>query len=68
MADRAEIAVGDQTQRLLAAMVGMHPPPDIGKQTGGMAQAAVFRGFPQLHHPDQTIGPGDQFFGMARRP
>ena len=29
MADRAEISVGDEAQRLFAAMVGMHPPADI---------------------------------------
>ncbi len=66
MADRAEIAVGDQTERLLAAVVGMHPPADIGQQAGGMAQAAVLVGLPQPHHPDQTIGPSDQFLGVAR--
>ena len=66
MADRAEIAVGDQIERLLAAIVGMHPPSDVRQQAGGMAQAAILVGFPQLHDPHQTIGPFDQFLGMAR--
>ena len=61
MADRAEIAVGDQVQRLLAAIVGMHPPSDIRQQAGGVAQPAVFVGFAQLDDPDQPIGPSDQF-------
>src|SRR5439155_410921 len=30
MSDRTEISVGDETERLLAAVVGMNPPPEIG--------------------------------------
>ena len=66
MSDRTEISVGDETERLLAAVVGMNPPSEIGQQAGGMAQAAIFLGFPQLYDPHQTIGPIDQFFRMAR--
>ena len=67
MGDCAEIAVDDQAQRLLAAMVGMHAPADVGEQARGVAQrssSGVSRSFTT---PDQTVGPGDQFFGMAGR-
>ena len=67
MVDRAEIAVGDKAQRLLAAVVGMHPPSDVGEEAGGMAQSAVLFGLAQLDHPRQAIGPGDQFLGVADR-
>ena len=43
MIDRAEIAVGDQVERLLAAIVGMRAPADIGEQAGGVAPAALLR-------------------------
>jgi hypothetical protein len=65
MSDRTEISVGDETERLFAAVVGMHPPSDIGQQASGMTQAAIFLGFPQFYDPHQTIGPVDQFFRMA---
>ena len=65
MADRAEIAVGDQAHGLFAAVIGMNPPADVGQKARGMAQPAVFLGFPQLRDPDQAVGPADQFLGMA---
>ena len=65
MTDRAEIAVGDQIERLLAAIVRMNPPADVRQQARGMAQPAIFGGFPQLRDPDQPVGPSDQFLGMA---
>ena len=48
MADRAEIAVGDEVERLLAAMVRMHAPADVGQQAGGVAQAALLLGLAQM--------------------
>ena len=56
MADRAEISVGDEIERLLAAVVGMHPPADVRQQAGGVAQPAVFLGFRATSRP----GPGDR--------
>src|SRR5258708_20513725 len=67
MTDRAEISVDDETERLLAAVVRMHPPADVRQQARGMAQAAVLVGFPQMYHPHQAIGPFDQFLGVAPR-
>ena len=41
--DGAEIAVGDQVERLLAAIVRMRAPADIGDEAGGVPPAALFR-------------------------
>ena len=35
--DRDEGGVGDDVERLLAAIVGMRPPTDVGEQASGMA-------------------------------
>src|SRR5277367_988224 len=67
MADRAEIAVGDQAEGLFAAVVGMYPPADVGQQAGSVAQATVFFCFAQLHDADQPVGPRNQFLRMMRR-
>jgi hypothetical protein len=68
MGDRTEISMDDEAERLLAAIVGMHPPPDIGQQAGGTAQAAILLGLAQLDDPHQPIGPFGQFFGMPCGP
>src|SRR6266550_8182405 len=47
MAYGAEISIGDEIERFLAAVIGMYPPADIRQQAGGMAQAAILVGFPQ---------------------
>jgi hypothetical protein len=36
MIDRDEGRIGDDVERLLAAIVGMSPPADIGEKAGGM--------------------------------
>jgi hypothetical protein len=38
MIDRHEGRIGDDVERLLASVVGMRPPADVGEQAGGMAQ------------------------------
>ena len=30
MTDGAEVSIGNEIERFLAAVVGMHPPPDVG--------------------------------------
>ena len=45
MIDADEAAVGDDVERLLAAIVGMRAPADVGEQAGGMAQAPLRRPF-----------------------
>src|ERR1700692_637346 len=66
MTYRSEISVGDETKRLLAAVVRMHPPSDVGQQARGMTQAAIFLSLAQFYDPHQSIGPVDQFFRVAR--
>lgn len=65
--DRAEIAVDDEAQRLLAAVIGMHAPADVGQQACGVAQPPVLLGLAQLHHAREAVGPGDQLAGVLRR-
>jgi hypothetical protein len=67
VADRTEIAVGDEIERFLAAMIRMHPPTDVGQQAGGVAQAAILVRFAQSDDPHQTIGPFDQLLGVTGR-
>ena len=38
MVDAEKAGVRDNVERLLAAIIGMRAPADIGEQTGGMAQ------------------------------
>ena len=66
MTDRAEIAVVNEVERLLAAVVGVHPPSDVRQQAGDVTQAAILGGFPQPDDPGQAIGPADQLLGVAR--
>src|SRR6201999_3591926 len=67
MGDAAEIAVGDEVERLLATVIRMHPPSDVGEQAGGVTQPAFFLGFPDFDDPEQAIGPVDQLLRMTRR-
>src|SRR3979409_1324627 len=67
MTDGAEISIGDQIERLLAAVVGMNAPSDVRQQASGMAQAPILVGFPQAYDPPPALGPFNSFFGGARR-
>ena len=42
MIDADEGGMGDDIHRLLAAIIGMRPPANIGEQTGGAAQPQLF--------------------------
>src|SRR3569623_2086737 len=64
---RAEIAVGNYVQRLVATIIGMRAPSKIGQESCGMTQSPVLLGFPDLRRPDEAVGPIDQIVGMARR-
>ena len=44
MIDADEGGVGDDVERLLAAIIRMRAPADVGEQAGGVAQAAFLRG------------------------
>ena len=67
MIDRGEAAMGDDVERLLAAIIGMRPPADIGQQARGVAQPALLGGFVEAGGRHETIGPVDQLLAMARR-
>ena len=43
MIDADEGGVGDDVERLLAAIIGMRAPADVGKQAGGLTQALLLR-------------------------
>ena len=43
MVDADEGGVGDDVERLLAAIVRMGAPADVGEQAGGVAQALLLR-------------------------
>ena len=67
MIDGGEAAVGDDVERLLAAVIGMRPPADVGEQARGMTQAAFVGGLIEARRSHETVGPFDQLFAMARR-
>ena len=67
MADTAKIAVDDQIEGLLAAIVGMAAPADIGQQAGDMAQPAIFRILVLFGDAHEAVGPIDQLLGVQRR-
>jgi hypothetical protein len=66
--DRAEIAVGDQVQRLLAAIVRMRAPADVGNEAGRVAPAAFFRCLGDIGGLDEAAGPVEQLLGVLGRP
>ena len=67
MIDRRKAAMGDDVERLLAAIVGMRPPADIGEQARRMTQAALLAGFVEAGRFHEAVGPLDQLFAVARR-
>src|SRR5581483_7299636 len=67
MSHSAEITIGDQVQRLLAAVVRMGAPADIGHQAGSVPQPLLVRRLGQVGGADEAIGPVEQFLGMTRR-
>src|SRR5689334_20398460 len=67
MIDAGEAAVGDDVERLLAAIIGMGAPADIGKEARGMAQAALLGILVETGRRHEPIGPLDQLLAVARR-
>ena len=64
MVDAAERRVRDQDQALLAAVVGVRAPADVGEQAGGVAQAPLLVGLLGARRLEQGIGPGAQLDGV----
>ena len=67
MIDRDERGVGDDVERLLAAIVGMRPPTDVGEQARGMAQPPFVGGLVEPGGGHEPVGPFDQLLAMGGR-
>ena len=67
MIDGDEGRIGDDVQRLLAAIIGMGAPADVGKQTGGMAQALVVLRLVKMGGGHEGVRPGAQVLAVLRR-
>ena len=67
MIDRHECGVRDDVERLLAAVVGMRAPADVGKQARRVAQAALVGGLAEAGRSHELVGPGDQLIAVRRR-
>ena len=57
MVDADEGRVGDDVERLLAAIVGMRAPADIGEQAGGVAQPPLLGGLVDAGRRHEAVGP-----------
>src|SRR6516225_9977617 len=67
MIDAGKAAMGDNVERLLAAVIGMSAPADIGEKTRRVPQPALLGGFFQPRCRHEAVGPRDQYLAMARR-
>ena len=67
MVDGDEGAVRDDVHRLLAAIIRMRAPADIGQETGGMAQPLLVGGLVEAGRRHEAVGPIDQFLAVMRR-
>lgn len=61
MVDADEGGVGQDAETLLAAIVGMGTPSDIGNKAGRRPQAFLVVGFLDAEQREGRFGPGDQF-------
>src|SRR5437868_5940685 len=64
----AEGGLRDQDQALLAAVVGVRAPADVGEQAGGVAQAPLLLGLVGAGRLEQRIAPGTQLEGVLGGP
>src|SRR5688572_33128620 len=67
MIDADEAGIGDQVEALLAAIVRMRPPADIGEQAGGVAEPPLRRRLVQAEAVEEAVAPGTQLLAMLRR-
>lgn len=67
MVDPDEGGMGDQVQALLAAILGMDAPADIGKQAGRMAKPLFLLRLVETDRLESLPGPRAQFRRVARR-
>ena len=59
--------VRDDVERLLAAIVGMRAPADVGEQAGGVAQPLLLGVLVDAGRRHEGVGPGDQLLAVLRR-
>ncbi len=67
MVNRDESGIGDDVERLLAAIVGMRAPADVGQEAGGVTQPPLVRGLVEARGGHEAVGPGDQFLAVRGR-
>ena len=65
--DADEGRVRDHAQRLLAAVVGVCAPTDVGQQAGGVAQPLFIGVFVDAGRRHEFVGPGNQLLAMLWR-
>src|SRR5204862_518224 len=61
-----EAVVRDHVERLLAAVIRMRAPADIGQETGRVTQPPLLRVFLKARGIHEAVGPADQFLAMLR--
>src|SRR5260370_27131024 len=67
MIDAGKTAMRDNVERLLAAIIGMRAPADVGHQACRMAEPALLSAFFKAGSRHEAVGPSNQLFAMARR-
>src|SRR5262249_7688715 len=63
--DGNEGGISDDVERLLAAIVGVCPPADVGEKARHMAQPALFSGLVEPGGRHEAVGPGDQLLAVG---
>src|ERR1700691_411567 len=67
MVDGGEAAMRDNIERLLAAVIGVGAPADIGQEARGVAKPAFFGDLIEPGRRYEPISPFDQLFAVAGR-
>ena len=62
-----EGGVGNDVERLLAAILGMRAPADIREETCGMSQPLLLGPFLDAGRSHEPVGPVDQFLAVPWR-
>src|SRR5262245_1540576 len=58
-------SIGDDVERLLAAIVRVGPPADVGEKARHMAQAPLLRALVEPGGRHEAVGPRDQFLAVS---
>ena len=65
MIDGDEGSIGDDVERLLAAIVGVRSPADVGEKARHMAQPPLLRALVQSGGRHEAVGPSDQLLAVG---